>query len=52
VFEAGGADPPLAVAALNRGLPNLMGADGAWIFGVSWGNKGETGVTMDIAADK
>jgi len=28
--EAGGVDLPLAMATVNGGLPNIMGADGAW----------------------
>jgi len=31
---AGGMNPPLAVATLDRGSPNLTGADGARKFGV------------------
>jgi len=50
--EAGGVDPPLAAATLNGGLPNLMGEDGAWIFGVCWMNRGRAGVRMNIATDK
>jgi len=36
---AGGVDPPLTAAALDRSLPNLIGADGARIFGICWVNK-------------
>jgi len=49
--EAGGVDPPLAVATLSRGLPNLMG-DEARICGICWANRGGAEVRVDIAACK
>jgi len=48
--RAGGMDLPLAAATLDRGLPNLMGADRARKFGVCWANIG--GVRVDVATCK
>jgi len=45
-------DLPLARAALDRGLPNFMRANGARIFGYCWENRGGAKVRVNIAACK
>jgi len=42
--------PPLAVTTLDRGSPNLTGADGARKFGVCWTNRSGAEVRVDVAA--
>jgi len=49
---AGKVGLPLAAAILNRGSPNLTGADRAGKIWVCWVNKGGAGVRVDVAADK